>query len=167
MFNPYSIRPIGSKKFEDHVLDIMTSQYYYNEPYNKCDEDLIKLASSGSNIWKSSPSYDPFEQLAIAVTVQAVIDYIHNYKKWKEAVYNCDYKLETLYHSYMLDSENNFFRCYSATELVFDKLLKELQSDEPNSLCKHRASYCIDKIMSNYSRYCNDNDILKVGGKKI
>ena len=165
MFNPYSTRPVGSSQFEDHILDIMTSNYYRQKI--GCEDYVEKTSISGSYIWKSEPDYDPFEQLAMAVTAQAIMDYISAYRYWTRAKQNNNCKDEVLFHSRMLQIENDFFRRYDVTESVFNKLLKMLEDEHIlGNVARHRATYLIDKIANNYSNYCKKHGTLKVGGKK-
>ena len=163
MFNPYSTRPIGSPQYEDHLLDVMTSKHYlYQIP---CDDDLEKLANYGEKIWKSEQEIDPMEKLAMAVTIQAVVDYINYYKKWRHAIHEHNSRFEVYYHSYMLDLENNFFRKYEITESAFDKLLKLLE-EERYQKTWHSASYVIDQVLNNYTHFCKQHEMIKTGGIK-
>ena len=152
-FNPYSTRPVGSKQFEEHIQDIYVSKYYDQIP--ESDKDIIKQALHGQIMWRNDPNYTleaPWENLIIAVTVQAVIDYVDMYAKWKKAISEEKLGFEVLYHSRMLQLENEFFRQYEMTERAFDKLLTMLSNDE-YSPAKHSAGYIARKIYKNYFAY--------------
>lgn len=145
MFNPYTVRPIGSERYNNHLLDVFTRKYYENN-YADCDEDLEKLAIYGHPIWKSEKPYDPFERLIIAVLVQAICDYIdayHKRQKAEEDFRDGDY---VLYNSYCLRLENEYFRVNEFTENIFDKLLYELHQSKD---AKDVGLY----ISRNYEKY--------------
>ena len=84
-FNPYKVQAIGTDIYEQHIQDVYVSNHYYRQLPEDADlENPIKLAPYGEKIWKSDKEIsDPWINLMIAVTVQAVIDYINAYKKMK------------------------------------------------------------------------------------
>ena len=155
-FNPYEVRPIGSDKFEEHLQDIYVSEYYRNQlPAD--DEDPLKLAAYGTKIWRSEPAYDPWIELIFAVTAQAVVDYIEAYKHWKRAQEKDDIGAEVMWHSRMLQMENEYFRSYEITEILFDKLLKMLETQ----YAKTGADRIMERIIHNYFTWCTKNDYQK------
>lgn len=155
-FNPYEVRPIGSDKFEEHLQDICVSEYYRNRlPAD--DEDPLKLAAYGTKIWRSEPAYDPWIELMFAVTAQAVVDYIEAYKHWKKAQEKDDMGAEVMWHSRMLQMENEYFRSYEITEILFDKLLKMLETQ----YAKTGADRIMERIRHNYFTWCTKNDYQK------
>lgn len=155
MFNPYTTRPIGSKKYEEHLLDVMTSAYFQNKIND--DDDLLKLAEYGQRLWFNEIEEDPYETLAIAVTVQAVIDYIQYYTNWKKAQSKYDEGQEVLWHSRMIQIENEFFRQYDITETAFEQLLKILFCKDYESL-KKDSKIMMRRIAGNYIHYKHDKE---------
>lgn len=151
MFNPYSVRPIGSNKFEQHIQDLHVAAYYDNTIVD--NDDLEKIAVYGEKIWKSEPENDPFEHLIIAMTVQAAIEYAQYYFLWKKAQKQGDLGKEVLYHSYMLAEENDFFRKYEITEKVFDKLLKILMFQQSDIKAYPNRKWIRSMIIRNYHNY--------------
>lgn len=150
MFNPYSIRPIGSDRFEQHIKDVETSAYYDRVIVD--DDDPLKLAVYGTKIWKSENDNDPYEKLITAMVVQAVIDYVGYFLNWQRAQEEGDQSGEVLWHSRMLDEENDFFRRYEITEYVFEELLKLLFSQKHDSI-KRNNKRIIKHILHNYYDY--------------
>ena len=71
-------RGIGSERYEDYLLDIMTEQYYWREDNREMLKPDISdcLKQGGHGIWKSLEEQDPYELLAFAVVRQAVEDYV-------------------------------------------------------------------------------------------
>ena len=150
-FNPYETRPVGSEQYEQHIQDVYVSSYYYNQIPGS-DENLENLAGYGEKIWKQDPDpviEAPWENLIIAVTVQAAIDYANIYAKWKKAIADDRWDNEVLCHSRMLRIENEYFRRYDITEHAFDILLKMLENGE-YKVGKHSATYIAQKIYKNY-----------------
>lgn len=151
MFNPYSVRPIGSEQYNNHLLDVFTKKYYDQPDYS---EDPGKLAAYGTKIWKSSKSYDPYEKLIIAVLIQAIYDYLDAYQKRKKAEENFNNGDYVLYNSYCLRLENEYFRINEFTEQIFDKLLYELHQTKS----VHDVSIYISRNYSKYLQECGKDE---------
>lgn len=153
-FNPYSVRPIGSEQFEEHLQDCYVSAFYhYQLPVSH--EDPKKLAVYGEKMWHSADAYDPWLELVFAITAQAVIDYIKAWRSWQKAKADFNIGYETLWHSQMLRIENEYFRKYDAVEPVFEKLLDILQKAD------YTETRLISKVMHNYNQWCSKHDFQK------
>lgn len=149
-FNPYSIRPIGQPKFEDHMLDVYTSAYYHRQvPYQ---DDLQKEAAYGEPLWKSEQEVSPDEALIIAVTGQAVLDYIDCWEKREIAKQCDDHGQEVLFNSRCLDLENDFFRRYEVTEDLFDELLYQLHTAWSIDWLRSSIRSCYKRFINNVGR---------------
>lgn len=145
MFNPNSARPIGTRKFEEHVLDVMTSHYYeYQIPGSGIPKDL-----SGERLWKSEPETDPYDNLVIAVIAVAVSDYVDAYARREQAKAEGDIKGETLWDSRCIELENDFFHQYDETEMVFEMLLNTIR--RPDGLLDMQKN-----CMKRYYRYMEE-----------
>ena len=153
MFNPYSVRPIGSKKYEDHLLDVFSSMHYRWQ----LPEEPLKLPIHGEHIWKNGEDEDPWESLCIAVTVQAIVDYIDYFRRWREAQHQCNDGREVYYHSKMLELENDFFRTNEAVEHAFDEPLKLLIFQDHDSI-KKSAQWLSGSIIRNYFHYKHERE---------
>lgn len=145
-FNPYSVRPIGQPKFEEHMLDVLTSAHYQRMiPY---EDDLQKEAACGSTIWKSEQEVQADDALITAVTGLAVLDYIEWWEKRECAKTAGDYGAEVLCNSRCLDLENGFFRQYEVTEDIFEELLYQLHTAWSSEWLRRQ-------IKSNYTHFIN------------
>jgi len=153
-FNPYSVRPIGSEQFEEHLQDCCTSAFYRHKlPVE--DEEPVKLAAYGEKMWHSTDAYDPWIDLIFAMTAQAAIDYVRAWRLWQKAKDTSNIGQEGLWHSRMLRIENEYFRRYDAVEPVFNKLLDMLQKPD----CSETR--LISSIMHNYNQWCNKHNFQK------
>lgn len=128
MFNPNSVRPIGTRKFEEHVIDVMTSHYYeYQIPGNGKPKHL---KAGGKWIWKSEPEKDPYDNLVIAVVTLAVLDYVEAYSRRESAKLTGDSRGETLWGSRCIELENEFFHEHDLTEAVFEAVLNNIKNPD-------------------------------------
>lgn len=146
-FNPYSTRPIGSAKYEEHLLDVFTKTYY-DQPDFYEHEDLEKVASTGRRIWNGSshdPFSDPASKLAIAVIMQSVEDYLQAYSN-RERAREEGSSRDIVYDSQCIQLENDFFRTNNFTEHILDTILQRLHSGESP---KHMKTM----IYQHYNKY--------------
>lgn len=126
MFNPYSVRPIGEPRYEDHLLDVFSRNFYEQAvPY---EDDLKKEAGYGERLYKSEQPPSTDEIFVIAVIGQAVLDYVDNWEQREIAKLCGDLGREVLFNSRCLEIENEFFHQYDLTEDLFDRLLYELHA---------------------------------------
>lgn len=143
MFNPYAVRPIGSRQFEEHLKDIQTDKWY-EQDYGKDmgAEDLMFV--HGYLPWDDGtvPDVNPWRKLWIAIVTLTVIDYLDIYLKRNECLFQDDEPGYWVQESMCLDLENNFFRRGEFTELIFDKLLANVcwMGDEEIIACKKRMN---------------------------
>lgn len=160
-FNPFSTRPIGSPQYEDHIQDVYVSKYYQNMlPVD--DSDISKLIPDDARLWIGEKEFDPWEDLMYAVTVQAVIDYIQFYRHWRSCQQGKNPQYEVVWHSRMLQLENDFFRRWDITEPVLDNLLQLLDEQYYHGdIVNHGAERIIAKIQRNYSKFCKDHDLTR------
>ena len=128
MFNAYAVRPIGSARFEEHLLDIMTSRHYAG--LSRGQEDLSRIAPAGTRLYHSAGTQDPGDLLVTAVAGQSVCDYLLFYVQRRIAELEGNPGNYVLYDSRCLDLENGFFRKSLVMETLFEELLRLLHSGE-------------------------------------
>ena len=128
MFNAYAVRPIGSARFEEHLLDIMTSRQYAGLPRGQ--EDFSRFTPAGSRLYHSVRTLDPGDLLVTAVAGQSVCDYLLYYVLRKIAEIEGNPGNYVLYDSRCLDLENGFFRKSLVMETLFEELLRRLHKGE-------------------------------------
>ena len=82
MFNPYSCRPIGSGRFEEHLKDIQTARWYETELREDETDNVSRLCENCHSPWyEKDPKEDPWENLAWAIVISAFIDYLDAYEE--------------------------------------------------------------------------------------
>lgn len=145
-FHPYSIRPIGTEKFNQYLVDLFTSIYYYEQDdfikAPKDEKELVKIAATGESLWKQEDEIDPMDRLVMAVTATAMRDYVEYYEKREKAKKDNNFGAEVLYNSRCLTLENDFFRKWEWTELVFEKLLKKIYEQKKLGRTKYHIRIC-------------------------
>ena len=81
MFNPYHARPIGSEKFEKHLLTLMIEAVEMDELAKEAIPKYRLILSASQN---EKSEYDPimegYKALYIAIVSQAVYDYLEEYE---------------------------------------------------------------------------------------
>ena len=122
MFNPYSCRPIGSNRFEEHLLDVQASQYYATELPEGKTEDAWRLCEGSHAPWyREDPKEDPWTNLYWAIVISAFIDYLEHYEK--KITTDPNKPSYWIYESRCISLENDFFRKSETLESYFDRLL--------------------------------------------
>lgn len=121
MFNAYSIRPIGSEKFLEHLKDIQTRSLYDTMIPFEGEVDI-----HGSIPWASRGIQDPYVSLATAIIANTILEYLHNYEKKEHFLAVCDDKMYWVYNSHCIQLENDYFRRSPFLEMLFEKLLEEV-----------------------------------------
>ena len=124
MFNAYSVRPIGSDVFFEHLKDIQTSRHYETEPPKDND-----ISVHGSFPWgkRNLKHMDGYEELCLAVIAYAFIEYLQCYEKKleRDELYGQD-KYYWIWNSRCISLENYFFRQSEFLERCFDDLLENV-----------------------------------------
>lgn len=121
MFNPYSVRPIGSARFERHLMDIQTRCYY--DAFLPADEDLAVMNIHAREPWRQPDCSDPWKNLFTAIWAITVIDYLEYYLKRNEALRREDDAHYSVYESRCIQLENFFFRVDDFGSNLFDRML--------------------------------------------
>ena len=121
MFNPYSVRPIGSAKFERHLMDIQTRRYY--ETILSTDEEITGEDIHGREPWKIPDSYNPWANLYTAIWALTIMDYLDNYLKRNAALRRDDDAKYWVFESRCIQIENFFFRVDEFGNELLNKML--------------------------------------------
>ena len=122
MFNPYSCRPIGSARFEEHLKDVQTVQYYATEMPEVRSENVWRLCEGSHTPWyREDPKEDPWMNLYWAIVLSAFIDYLEEYDK--KISMGPDEPAYWVFESRCIDLENVYFRKDPALERIFNRLL--------------------------------------------
>lgn len=124
MFNCYAVRPIGSKKFEEHLKNLETISYYENVEDKK--EAKVKNIH-GTIPWKETKRVNGYESLVVAIIANAILDYLYWYKeKVKREEEEGRDGYYWLCNSRCIEMENRYFRRNPYLEEIFNKLLSEI-----------------------------------------
>ena len=122
MLNPYSCRPIGTARFEEHLRDVQTSRYYATEMPEEKTEDLWRLCEDCHAPWyEEDPKEDPWVNLYWAIVISAFIDYLTVYEK--RITTQEDRPSYWIFESRCISLENDYFRQNEILEQYFDRLL--------------------------------------------
>ena len=147
MFNPYACRPIGTKRFEEHLKDVQTERYYATEMTTKTDDIPETEMICGKPPWKTDIRHDNngWQNLATAIFVLTILDYLDCYLKRNHALREDLQGKYTLYESYCLELENEYFRVDPYREMIFDKLLYAVcwMGDQEIRRCMTRMKYML------------------------
>lgn len=133
MFNPYSARPIGTEKFEQHLEDCQTEAYY--DRVLPFEESEVKLYS-GRAPWKTEAATDGWTKLAMAVVYGAFLEYLKEYRASHEALARGNNGDWVLHNSWCLRMENEYFRTNPTLEHMFDTVLKKVCWEGPEQIDK-------------------------------
>ena len=140
MFNPYNCRPVGSRRFEEHLKDVQASQWYASEFMGDREENLYRLCENSHKPWhQEDAKEDPWTNLVVAIVIDALLDYLDEYEK----------KIKTdsnrpsywIHESHCISLENDYFRKGGPMlEMLFDKMLKHVcwQGIDEIRKCKKR-----------------------------
>lgn len=145
MFNPYYARPIGSDKFLNHLLTLMTER---QEIRNEEHEALPEIPVHPRAEFKPSTAYDPimegWKALDLAITAQAIQDYLDCYEKRIE--YEDKHWIPTAYvwECRCLTLENEFFRIDPDRSALLDGVLNYVVHNPEDRYFRWR----IDRIRS-------------------
>ena len=140
MFNPYSCRPIGSGRFEEHLKDIQTTRWYETELQEERTENVSRLCENCHAPWyEKDPKEDPWANLAWAIVISAFIDYLDEYEH-KIRLNPATDRMFLVYESRCIYLENSYFRGNPALEQIFDKMLIHVcwQGIDEIQRCKKR-----------------------------
>ena len=126
MFNPFYARPIGSDRFEQHLL---TEMCRAKEQENMEKEALpdVKLIlhavpemSSGSD-----PVDEGYKALAVAIFARALADYLLEYA-WCLKMHNDNDPREWVHFSRCVVLENEYFRTDPKRAEIFNYVIKNV-----------------------------------------
>ena len=124
MFNPYYARPIGSDKFLNHLLSLMTER---EEIRNEERDALPEIPVRPRAMYEPTTTFDPimegYKALAYAVLAQAISDYLTEY----EARLRCEdeeqYSKAYVHECRCLTLENEYFRDEDEHSALLDGVL--------------------------------------------
>lgn len=129
MFNPYHARPIGSEKFENHLLTLMIEGI---ETQKASLEAIPQYPVTYHAAPDECPRFDPidegYKKLAFAVYALAIYDYLDNYEKMLERD-NIGGDLDAAYMVYKsrcLALENEYFRIDEDRSAMLDLILRKV-----------------------------------------
>lgn len=129
MFNPYHVRPIGSEKFEKHLLTLMIEGF---ETQKAAREAIPQYPVTYRAAPVDYPVFNPidegYKKLDFAIYTLAIYDYLDNYENMLERE-NVSGDLDaayTVYKSRCLELENEYFRIDEDRSGMLDLILREV-----------------------------------------
>jgi len=129
MFNPYYARPIGSEKFEKHLLTLMIEGFETQKAARETiPEYPVTYRAVPGNRLRFDPIDEGYKKLAFAVYTLAIYDYLDNYEKMLEREYDFS-DLDaayTVFKSRCLELENEYFRIDEDRSAMLDLILREV-----------------------------------------
>lgn len=123
MFNPYSVRPIGSTKYEEYLMDIQTAHYYGFPEWWHGEDTPIHEEGLYAKADIPKPDDSPWTQLMTAIIASSMLDYCEFYRRKLCAMRKNNMKEFTLWESRCLELENEYFRFHPGLGDILDKLL--------------------------------------------
>ena len=126
MLNPFHARPIGSDRFEQHLLTEMcrAEEQKNMEKEAVPDVKLILHAVSGQ-----TGSYNPIDEgykaLAVAIFARALADYLMEYA-WCLKMHDDNNPREWVHFSRCVVLENEYFRTDQKRADIFDYVIKNV-----------------------------------------
>ena len=126
MFNPFFARPIGSDRFEQHLV---TQMLMAEEKTSMEKEALPEIRLVLHTISEQSANYDPinegYKALAIAVFARALADYLYNYA-WCLKFHDDNDPKEWVHFSRCVVLENEYFRTDPKWADIFNYVIKNV-----------------------------------------
>ena len=137
MFNPYHARPIGSEKFEKHLLTLMTEKFYTQQMAREAlpETPVVPRAMPGESPWKMDPIDECWNDLNTAVLSLALLDYLDAYEM-KLIKADSHSPKEWVFFSKCAVLENEYFRLDEDRSALLDAILSEI----------HEAWYLQEKL---------------------
>ena len=129
MFNHPSVRPIGSKQFERHLVTLMIKAVELDETAKEAIPNYpLVLKSSQNDRVEYDPIMEGYKDLYFAIYAQAVSDYLYSYEKMLELElkYGEDYPNILVWRSRCLQLENEYFRQDDDRSVLLDTILREI-----------------------------------------
>ena len=129
MFNPYYARPIGSEKFENHLLALMIEGFETQKAARELIPQYpITYRAAPGDYPVFNPIDEGYRKLAFAVYALAIYDYLDNYEMMLQVEYDRD-DLDaafTVFKSRCLELENKYFRVDEDRSAMLDLILREV-----------------------------------------
>ena len=127
MFNPYHARPIGSEKFEKHLLTLMVEGF---ETQKAAKEALPEIPICPLSAHQERAEFDPimegYKALAYAVLAQAISDYLDEYAARIRLEDEDRYSAAYVHECRCLTLENEYFRVDGESSALLDGILREV-----------------------------------------
>lgn len=129
MFNPYHARPIGSEKFEKHLLTLMAEGFYTKQAAREAISEypVVPRAMPGESSWQMDPVDRCWNDLNTAILSLALIDYLNAYAKKLEAADRLSPR-EWVYFSQCAVIENEYLRMDEDRAALLDAILSEIHA---------------------------------------
>jgi hypothetical protein len=149
MFNPYFARPIGSERFEKHLLTLMVR----GAEEAKEAAELIHEMPYSLQVEEHDPvRWDPLDEgwklLGLAVYAMAINDYLFEYEQRLRSEDEGNLVYAEVHESRCLTLENEFFRVCEDRECMIDSLLREICHNREDRYMRER----IDRIHETQKR---------------
>ena len=149
MFNPYFARPIGSERFEKHLMTLMVR----GDEEAKEAAELIHEMPYSLQIADHDPvNWDPIDEgwklLSLAIYAMAICDYLEEYEMRLRLEDDGRYSFAEVHESRCLTLENEYFRTTDDGEIMIDCLLREICHNRQDRYMKQR----IDRIHDTHVR---------------
>lgn len=149
MFNPYFARPIGSERFEKHLLTLMVQ----GNELQKEAADLVAEIPYTLRLMEHDPvNWDPIDEgwrlLGLSIYAMAISDYLQEYEMRLRLEDEGRYSYAEVHESRCLTLENEYFRTTDDGEIMIDCLLREICHNQKDRYMKQR----IDRIHDTHKR---------------
>lgn len=150
MFNPYHARPIGSDKFLNHLLSLMTErEEIRNEEKEALPEIPVHLRMEPVGQTAYDPITEGYKALAMAILAQAIWDYLNEYEQRMKLEDEDRYARAYVHECRCLTLENEYFRDDDEHSALLDGILHYvIHNPEDYGWLKYR----LDRIERTKSR---------------
>ena len=141
MFNHYSVRPIGSKRFENHLLDLLKNGIEKEEEARANIPELPIVYRKDPD--DKRPEFDPimegYKALALAILAQTIYDYLDEYELRLKYEDEHNFTRAYVHECRCLTLENEYFRRDDENSAVLDAILRYvIHNREDHGKLKYR-----------------------------
>ena len=156
MFNHFSVRPIGSVQFEEHLLGLMIKAAILDEDARLAIPEYPLILEASQN---GHSTYDPIEEgwkaLANAVLAQTIIDYLDEYEKRLRLEEEGRDAAAYVHECRCLTLENEYFRDEYGESDLLDSILREIIHNPDDHGKLHHRIYRIERAKRRLSVFAH------------
>jgi len=140
MFNPYGARPIGSKQFERHLIEMMRTGIEKQEEVraNIPEIPVVYRVDPTERHTRIDPVDEAYKRLALAILCSAIEDYIYEYECRIRLEDNGNFPKAFVHECRCMTIENEYFRIDDERSAILDGILRNIIHNEEDTKLQYR-----------------------------